>query len=194
MPNQSANKSAHDLDNLSVNEISALNNIDANKIILGKINGVHGLKGYVKIFSETRPRDAITQYKSLYVLLKKEWSLIKVIECKVQSKNIIGLFEGYADINIAEQLIGATLAISQAQLPKLQEDEFFWRDLIGMAVQNTQGISFGIVKAMMETGANDVLICHDEISERLVPFTKGAAIISVDMHNKLIIVDWDADF
>lgn len=164
------------------------------KVILGKINGFYGVKGYVKVFSETRPREAILGYQTLHVCIKNEWKVLQVLDAKPQAKNLVFLFEGYADRTAAMPLLGAIVAVTHTELPELAPDEYFWRDLIGMTVVNTEGVDFGVVKSMMETGANDVLVCHDGLTERLVPFTQGYAVVSVDSELKSIIVDWDADF
>lgn len=167
---------------------------DNDKVILGKINGFYGIKGYVKVFSETRPKEAILSYQTLHVCIKNEWKILQVLDAKPQAKNLVFLFEGYTDRTAAMPLLGAMIAVTQSELPKLAQNEYFWRDLIGMTVVNTEGVSFGIVKSMIETGANDVLVCHDGLIERLVPFTQGHAVVSVDLILNSIVVDWDADF
>ena len=98
------------------------------------------------------------------------------------------------------QLTGALIAITPDQLQVLSEDEFYWRDLVGLRVINREGIELGTVQRLMETGANDVLVVSDEQSaeqggrEHLVPWTPGQAVLEVDLEQGRILVDWDEDF
>lgn len=95
--------------------------------------------------------------------------------------------------------IGKEIAIEQQQLEELKEEnEFYWRDLIGLRVINQQNTVLGVVKSLLETGANDVLVVVSEVDgavvERLIPWTMDIAIIAVDIEQGVITVDWDADF
>jgi 16S rRNA processing protein RimM len=90
--------------------------------------------------------------------------------------------------------------ISAALLPELPKDEFYWRDLIGMTVVNTDGYNMGVVDQLMATASNDVMVVkansNDAFgrSERLIPFIQSQYIQKVDMENKSIVVDWPSDF
>jgi 16S rRNA processing protein RimM len=82
-------------------------------------------------------------------------------------------------------------------LPAAKPGEFYWLDLIGLQVINQQGVELGVVDHLMETGANDVLVVRDKKQankEQLVPFVIDKFVKSVDLENKTILVDWDADF
>ena len=160
---------------------------------LGKITGVFGVKGWVKVFSNTDPREGIVQYSTWMIYQQGEWKEIKVLEGKRQAKTVIARLEGIDDRDQAMLLSGAKIAIYEDQLPVLQQDEYYWRDLIGCRVMNAEGEDFGVVDSMMETGVNDVLVVKGE-RERLIPFTQGHAVLKVDLSAAEITVDWDADF
>ena len=168
------------------------------KIELGKITGVHGVKGWVKVFSNTDPREGITKYSPWFLqhpnINGGQWREIKVEAGRPQAKTVIAKLEGYDDRDAAMQLAGARIAISSDQLKDLSEDEYYWRDLIGLRVVNQQDVELGVVDSFLETGANDVLVVKDETQERLVPWTLGHAVLEVDIEQGVISVDWDEDF
>jgi 16S rRNA processing protein RimM len=174
------------------------------KLIVGKISGVYGVKGWVKVYSDTDPREGIADYNPWYIKQgsheKGHWREIKLEQGRRQAKTVIAKLEGVDDRDAAMQLSGALIAISPDQLQALSEDEFYWRDLIGLRVINREGIELGSVQRLMETGANDVLVVSDEQSvgqdsrERLVPWTPGQAVLEVDLEQGRILVDWDEDF
>ena len=187
------------------------------KVILGRITGVYGVKGWVKIFSYTDPMEAIVDYSPWYIRAEGRkpgdqnlapWTRVKLKAGKRHAKTVVAKLEHCNDRDDAMSYIGTEIAIELQQLEALREkNQYYWRDLIGLTVINQQGIELGKVKSLMETGANDVLVVAsaettDEVavkqeaqdSERLIPWTMGNAIVAVDMEQGVIIVDWDADF
>lgn len=174
------------------------------KLIVGKISGVYGVKGWVKVYSDTDPREGIADYNPWYIKQgghgKGEWREIRLEQGRRQAKTVIAKLEGVDDRDAAMQLTGALIAITPDQLQALSENEFYWRDLIGLRVINREGIELGTVQRLMETGANDVLVVSDEQTaeqggrEHLVPWTPGQAVLEVDLEQGRILVDWDEDF
>ena len=161
-------------------------------ITLGKIVGVFGVKGWVKIFSETRPREQIFSYSPWLLELNGSTVEVELLDGRQQGKGLIASLKGYTDCDAARQLIGADISIPEEGLPDTGIDEYYWSQLTGLRVVNQQGIELGEVANLFETGANDVMVVKGD-KERLIPFTKFA-IDEVDLDNKKIIVDWDADF
>ena len=161
-------------------------------ITLGKIVGVFGVKGWVKVFSETRPRQQIFKYSPWIVKLNGTVSEVEVLDGRQQGKGLIASLKGYTDCNAARQLMGAEILIAEEALPAAGIDEYYWSQLAGLSVINLQGIELGEVVSLFETGANDVLVVKGD-KERLIPFTEFA-VLEVDLDSKKIIVDWDADF
>ncbi|NOY17075.1 MAG: ribosome maturation factor RimM [Gammaproteobacteria bacterium] len=164
-------------------------------ITLGKIVGVFGVKGWVKVFSETRPRDQIFEYSPW--ILEHNGSAVetKVIDGRVQGKGLVASLDGVTDCGAASKLIGAEISIPQKALPAAGIDEYYWSQLIGLRVENIQGTDLGVVAGLFETGANDVVVVKDDKADKeyLVPFTKFA-IINIDLDDEKIVVDWDPDF
>jgi 16S rRNA processing protein RimM len=165
-----------------------MNQPDDDLICVGHILGAQGVKGWVKIFSNTSPRVNIVSYSPWLV----EWGtgLRKLgVEGRLQGKHVIARLEGVEDRTQADELFGRQLYIKQDQLPRLDEGEYYWSDLIGLAVVSLQGESLGKVVSMMETGATDVMLVNGE-RERLIPFAMGDIVTEVDLENQRMVVDW----
>lgn len=160
----------------------------------GKISGVFGVKGAVKVFSHTEPRENILRY-SPWILQKNDLHTeIKVVSGQRHGNNVIAELEGIEDRDTALALIGAEIFIRRQQLPKPKPGEYYWSDLIGLAVENAAGIPLGKVDHLLETGANDVLVVKDGDRERLIPFLQQHTVLQIDLDAGLMIVDWDPDF
>jgi 16S rRNA processing protein RimM len=160
---------------------------------MGKIVGLYGLRGWVKVFSHTRPKEAILTYRPWLVQLQGDWQELNVAEGRVQGKGLAARFEGYTDRDQAAALVGAEIALTLAQLPAAGKGEHYWAQLEGLKVINLEGEELGTVSHLFETGANDVLVVHLGKRERLIPYTKHV-VREVDLDSGVIRVDWDAEF
>ncbi len=181
---------------------------DSEKLVLGGISGVFGVKGWVKVFSETDPLENILSYSPWFVEVNKQWQAFKLVNGKKHGKAIIAQLEGVNDRDQAEALRRARIAINASQLPATAENEFYWRDLKGCQVLNQAGYEFGQVVDILETGANDVLVIHSETlkevnkkskakpkpMEFLIPYIWDSVILKVDLDAGLIEVDWEPDY
>ncbi|MBT8419631.1 MAG: ribosome maturation factor RimM [Gammaproteobacteria bacterium] len=165
------------------------------EIIVGHISGVYGIRGWVKIYSFTAPADNILRYFpwELRLIQERQQARIAVADSRKYKNGCLVRFEGYQDRDAALELVGADIVIARDQLPPPSEEEYYWVDLIGCRVITRNGIDFGRVDRLMETGANDVLVVRGE-RERLIPFVSETVILAVDLVNRVIHVDWDADF
>lgn len=161
---------------------------------VGKISGVFGIKGWVKVFSFTGHRENIVRYSPW--LLKKNASTqtVEVLAGQLQGQSVVAQLKGINDRNAAEALMGWDIYIEYAQLPKLKNDEYYWSDLIGLEVENTEGIVLGIVESLLETGANDVLIVQGSERQHAIPFIRLQTVLDIDLAARKMRVDWDADF
>jgi len=161
-------------------------------VLLGKIIGVFGLQGWVRIHSDTQPREAIGQYKQ-WLLGPTDWQCRRVERVKVQGKRVIGRLQGCHTANDAQALLGREIAVHVIQLAGLAQNQYYWRDLIGLSVFTTQGCELGTVKRVFDTGANDVLVIEGE-RERLVPWDLNNVIKRVDLQQRNMQIDWDPNF
>lgn len=160
----------------------------------GEISGVFGVKGQVKVFSFTDPRENILRY-SPWLLQKnhQSWEL-KVLGGQRHGNTVVAELEGIKDRDAALALMGAKLFIKKQQLPKAKANEYYWADLIGLEVTTVTGVKLGMIDHLLETGANDVLVVIDGETERLIPFLQTQTVITIDLANNSMVVDWDPDF
>lgn len=163
-------------------------------VILGQVVGVFGVKGWVKIRSDTEPRDNILHYSPWYLRQHDSWVCRRVVASQQQSKGLIVQFEGITDRDIATTLVGCDIGVPRDLLPPVAEGEYYWTDLIGLRVRNVQGEDLGVVTHLLETGANDVLVVRDGEQEHLIPYVTGYYILKVELAEGYIEVDWDRDF
>lgn len=162
-------------------------------IQVGFISGVFGVKGWLKITSFTSPKDNILHYKPWFLTKGGEEKSVNVISGQLQAKGLVARIDGINDREQAQQLIGWDVCINYDQLPTLKKGEFYWADLVGLKVENTDGIDLGAVASLLETGANDILLVAGD-RERAIPFLQGQTIKSIDLAAGKMIVEWDADF
>ncbi len=162
-------------------------------INVGKISGVFGIKGWLKIFSYTEPKDNILSYRHWLIKRNSQEKTVTVTGGQSQGKGVIVQLDGVSDRNQALTLTGWEIYITRAQLPPSGRDEFYWADLIGLSVENMTGVHLGVVENLMQTGANDILLIKGD-RERAIPFLQGQTVKTIDLALKKMVVDWDADF
>ena len=163
------------------------------RIGIGKITGVFGVKGWVKVFSDTAPKENILAYSPWYLEKGNENKLVKVINGRLQGKAIVAQLEDIDDRDQAELLAGWDISIAREQLPSISADEYYWSDLIGLKVSTIDNQDLGVVDYLLETGANDVLVIKGD-RERLIPFLQDQTVLKIDLEAGEIKVDWDPDF
>ncbi len=172
-------------------------------VSVGKLNGLFGVKGWVKVFSNTQPKENILTYSPWYLKRNGQWQEFKLLSGKSHGKGVIAHLEGCTDRDIAAELIGSEIAIKRKQLAKPASGEYYWNDLIGLSVKNLEGIELGIITSMLETGANDVIVTLSENGEknskgkkreRLIPFVFEEVIQDINLDEGIMTVDWDSDF
>ena len=164
------------------------------RVLLGRIVGIHGLRGEVKLESWTEPRLRILDYRPwLLETAPGELKEIDRVRGRAQGKGVVASLPGVADRDAAAALVGANIFVPRAALPELQ-GEFYQEDLAGLAVVNLAGVSLGRVSHLFDTGANLVLVTRDGNGrERLIPYVPDVYVQAVDLDAGRIMVDWDED-
>lgn len=168
------------------------------RVTLGRVAGVFGVKGWVKVVSNTRPADNLLKYPQWW-LGANEGYLATLVDAKAQVNGIIAQLSGrdgqpITDRDIAARLVGKDISIDRAELPPAPPGSYYWADLIGMVVVSGQDEPLGTVTAMMENGVQDVLVLNDGTVERLIPFVQGPIILKVDLETRRIVADWSPDY
>ena len=122
---------------------------------------------------------------------QKDWNCIQIEKMKIQGQDVVADL-GFENRDQAIESKGQILAVDRQQLPQLEENEYYWDDLIGLNVYDLQHNDLGKVIELIETGANDVLVVSGE-KERLIPYIPQV-IVKIDLTEKRIEVDWDKEF
>lgn len=183
---------------------------ESDRVLLGHITGTSGLKGWVKVHSDTDPRTNIFGFKSWWLENSGAWTQVDVLEGRPQGKTIVVRIKGFDSPESSGALIGAKIAVSRLELPTPTAGEYYWRDLIGMQVITVDGVKIGPIDRLFETGANDVAVVKDwrdqseddagtaivasKVKEVLVPWLVPDVITEVNLSDRQITVDWDPDF
>jgi len=164
------------------------------RILLGRIVGLFGVAGWVKVESYTEPRTRIFNYRPW--LLKHAGSEVEVTGASGRShgKGLVAALPDVGDRDAAAALIGAEIWIPRSALPRPKRGEYYWADLEGLEVITIDGVALGRISHLFSTGANDVLVVRDGARERMIPFVLKQFVKEVDLGSGRITVDWDPDF
>ncbi len=163
------------------------------QIVIGRIVGLYGVKGWLKVESYTDPRDKIKEYKPWQLVVREQARAVIAEDVRSHGKGMIARLEGINSREAAIELLSAEIKVKLDQLPELQEGEYYWQELIGLAVINRQSEMLGQVDSLFETGANDVLVVKKDQQEILIPYVREQFVLSVDLDKNQIHVDWEVE-
>jgi 16S rRNA processing protein RimM len=168
-------------------------------VVVGKLLGPYGIKGWMKLYSHTQPMDNISNYNPLWIQREGNWQPIHVEGVQRHGKGLVAKIAGCDNRDQVPAFTGCELAIKREQLPELQQGDYYWSDLEGLTVTTLEGDCLGKISHMFETGSNDVMVVKgntDSIDrrERLIPYVWEDVVHSVDLAAGVLSVDWDKDF
>jgi len=182
-------------------------NVDANhsQVVIAKITGVYGIKGWVKIHSFTEPMEnfiGFVQERGCVIEGPAGSKALAFDQVKRHGKGLVGHITGVDDRDKAALFAKSLIKVDSTELPDLGSDEFYWHQLEGLSVvieAEKDQLCLGKVDHLLETGANDVLVvkaCKGSIDdqERLIPYLPEQVIKQVDIKSGHIVVDWDPEF
>ena len=158
-------------------------------VLIGKVVGVHGIKGtnkfksYAESLAVFNPGRAILMrdHRGRETSAELNW-------VKPHNGTPLISFKGVTARDQAEALIGAELLIPQTELPELDEDTYYWFELIGIEVYTTKDEYLGRIESIFSTGSNDVYVVKDKQKEVLVPALESI-VIAIDLEHKRMRVD-----
>ena len=170
-------------------------------LVVGRITAVFGVRGWVKVHSYTKQLEAVFDYQPWWVDMPEGRQKIQVDDWKRHGDGLVAHLKGVDDRDIARTWCQQYIHVDKALLPDLSNQEFYWHQLEGLAVTSHfegQEIRMGVVKSLLETGANDVLVVEGDAQsvdrqERLIPYAEQF-VTSIDVENGTIDVIWDPDF
>lgn len=168
------------------------------RVTLGRVAGVYGIKGWIKLHSHTRPPENLLKYRRWWIT-RGEGFEAQVLATQVQGRALLAQIgdaagQPVADREAAAGLIGAEIQVERAALPKLRDGEYYWADLLGLRVENVEGRTLGTVRDMTSNGAQDVLVVAEGEMERLIPFVTPQIVREVDVDAGRIVCDWQPDW
>ena len=179
----------------------------ADRMVVGRIRSPYGVQGWVWMDSFTNDPASIFEWTP-WVLKRalnriNRQPAIEHVETapevwKLRDKGYVVRLVGFPNRTSVESLVNCLIEVDKKHLPQLSDDEFYWRDLEGCRVQTLNEVVLGVVKTVLPTGANDVLVvCGNAESidrnERLIPFI-SQTVLEVNLAESSIRVDWDPEF
>jgi 16S rRNA processing protein RimM len=156
---------------------------------IGSIVGVHGVKGYLKLYSSAESTGFFEPGKRLYLDRCGENRVIQTVrDIQPYKKGFRIAFEGITDRAGAEALVGCEIYINRSELPQPEQGSWYWCDLIGINVFTTDDAYLGKVEHIFSTGANDVFVVKDKTRETLIPAIESV-IREINLGDKKMTVD-----
>lgn len=178
-------------------------------IEVGYVGAAYGIRGWIKVQPHAENATALLHARRWWLLPAPQAGLlanaaptgpvaVKIAQSREHSGTVVAQAAGVSDRNVAEALKGRRVWIRRQDFPAPDENEFYWVDLIGCAVQNEQGESLGEVSGLIDNGAHQILQVSyaapdGKPGERLIPFV-DVYLRTVDIAGKRIVVDWGLDF
>lgn len=178
--------------------------LPADAVEVGRIADAWGVKGWFKVLSHSSTPEALFAAKTWYLQPSERGAktftgtvLLSIRQAKDHSDTVVAWAQGIDDRNAAEALRGARIFVPRSSFPSTTDDEYYWVDLIGLAVFNREGVALGEVRELMSTGPQTVLVLGYEVDgkaqERMIPFV-SAFVDKVDLPARRITVDWQPDY
>lgn len=164
------------------------------QVLVGRIVGLSGVGGMVKLESWTDPRMQIFSYQPWQLKSAAGFKEMSGARGREQGKGMVAELPGIANREAAAALIGSEIWVARSAMPKAAPGQYYWFDLEGLEVVNVEGVAMGKVSHLISTGANDVMVARQGDRERLIPFIDDDFVKSVDLQAQRITVDWDPDF
>lgn len=173
--------------------------VPADLVLVGHVVDAWRLDGSVKVAPYSVDASALLNAREWWFDVNGAIRSFDVVSAKAHGSTVTARLVGIVDRDAAGSLKGARISVPRRHFPVTDDDEYYWVDLIGLAVVNESGDALGTVSGLTETGAHQTLVVHDtsgvgdEPVERLIPFV-DAHVKTVDLAARRIVVDWQADY
>jgi 16S rRNA processing protein RimM len=159
-------------------------------VTIGKIVGVHGVKGYIKIHAETESFSLMTPGISVIVREPNGTNrVMEIADARPQGRLLLLRLKGVFDRTAAETLPGSDILIEKSRLPDLEPDTYYWADIFGMSVVTVEGETIGTVASLIETGSNDVYVVKTQDNDEILIPAIGSVVLEIDLDRKIMRVD-----
>jgi len=167
-------------------------------VLVAHVTGAFGIAGWVRLRPYSEEASALFHAKTWWVD-KPTLHDVDVMQLRAQGEDVVARLMGIGDRDAAEALKGATIQVRRAHFPPLEDNEFYWVDLVGHTVENLRGELMGEVSGLLDNGAHPILRVSlpaaegQKSSELLIPFVEQY-VTEVDQTAKRITVDWERDY
>ena len=158
-------------------------------ILIGKIVGAHGVKGYLKMLSYAESLSVFPSGSSL--LLKKnenKKSIYTIQWVRSHGRGVLLCLKGVENREQADLLAGSELFIESSMLPELEEGTYYWKELIGLSVFTLEKIYLGRITSILPTGSNDVYVVKNGKNETLIPALESV-VIDINLEKRTMQVN-----
>jgi 16S rRNA processing protein RimM len=163
-------------------------------IALGRLGSPYGVRGWIHVESHTEPAARLLEYPEWGVRhAGGERVLRRLAAGRAHGKGLVANLEGVTDRDAAAALTGATVEVERARLPAPKEREYYRADLLGLAVENLEGVPLGVVSHFLDapTGAVMVVKADDGAEHWVLAHPKHLR--RVDLEGRTLLVDWPAE-
>ena len=165
---------------------------------VGAVGRAHGIRGWVRVRSDMEPAEELLRHETWLLERGGAWRPFAVHAARPQGRVLITHFAGIEDRDAAAALAGSRVGLARDVFPDPGDGRYYWADLIGLEVHDETGTPFGVVRKMIETGANDVMVVGPPApperrqagGERMIPFVTGDVVREVDLAAGRIRVSW----
>lgn len=157
-------------------------------LLIGSITGVHGIRGALRVWSHAESPSVFDPGCPIFLKRKKgplERYIIR--SAAPRKRGVLLSLEGVSGRTEAESLLDAELFIEKSRLPELEEDTYYWDDLVGLSVVTMEGEFLGHITTIIPTGSNDVYVVRDGRRETMIPAI-GSVVISVSLEDRTMQV------
>lgn len=163
---------------------------ESKRIVMGRIAGSYGVRGWLRVQSFTRPPANLLAYTPWLVQRGEVWEEYALLDGKAHGKGLVAQLAGIGDRSTAQSLRGARIAVHRSRLPATGPGDYYWDDLLDMQVIDQEGRRLGSVTGIVETGANDVLVVDGD-ERLLIPLVWSVYVRDIDLARNTIRVNWE---
>jgi 16S rRNA processing protein RimM len=170
-------------------------------LVVGRITTVFGVRGWLKVHSYTEQVEVLCSYKPWMISTASGIQQLQIDDWRRHGESLVVHIKGIDDRDVAQEWCGNDILVDKSNLPDLSTEDFYWHQLEGLAViaqYEDQQVRLGVVKSLLETGANDVLVVKGDSQsidreERLIPYV-DEFVVKIDLAEQRIVVNWDPGF
>ena len=178
--------------------------LPSDAVEVGRIADAWGVKGWFKVVAFSSDPQALMAAPQWFLQPAEKGAktfagtvILPVKQIRWHGDGLVATSLDVVSRNHAEALRGARIFVAREHFPQAQDGEYYWVDLLGLTVRNREGVVLGVVKDLLSTGPQTVLVLAYEqdgkAQERMIPFV-SAFVDKVELPEKRITVDWQPDY